>query len=52
MFDEIKITCISTSEYKIINIWDCGLSVHDLNIVTEFYENHNDFRIEILEPSI
>jgi len=49
MFNEIKITCITSKEYKIINIWDCGLGIHDLNIVTEFYQEHSDFEIEILD---
>ena len=49
MFDELKITCIKTDEIKILNIWDCGLSIHDLNIISSFYENHKDFTIEVVE---
>jgi len=49
MFDELKITCIKTGEFKILNIWECGLSVHDLNIISAFYENHKDFTIEVVE---
>jgi len=49
MFDELKITCLKTGEFKILNIWESRLSIHDLNIITLFYKNHKDFTIEVVE---
>jgi len=48
MFSELKITCIASGEFKVINIWECGLGMHDLNIVSKFYQDHKDFEIEAI----
>jgi len=49
MFSELKIICHTSGESKIINIYKSGLSVHDLNLITTFYEWHKDFSIEVVE---
>ena len=48
MFDELKITCLSSGEYKIINIWESNLGIRDLNIISKFYQDHKDFDIEVV----